>query len=129
MIVAADYPFLDLFWTMLIFFFWIIWIWMLISILSDVFRRKDIHAAKKVIWTVFLIVVPFLGVLVYLLVNGDEMGERRMRDVENAQSAFDDHIRTVSGGAAGEIERAKGLLDSGAITQAEFDAIKAKALA
>ena len=73
--------------------------------------------------------LPFLGVLVYLLVNGDEMGARRMRDVENAQSAFDDHIRTVSGGAAGEIERAKGLLDSGAITQAEFDAIKAKALA
>jgi hypothetical protein len=128
--VAADYPFLDLFWTMIIFFAWIIWIWILISILADVFRRRDIGGGSKVIWTLFVIFLPFLGVLIYLLTQHDGMAERSARDVRQAQEAYDDRIRSVAGGgSAAEIERAKALLDSGAITQEEFEALKAKALA
>ena len=131
MFVAADYPFLDVLWTMLVFFAWVIWFWMLIVILSDVFRRRDIGGGAKTLWTIFVIVAPFLGVLIYLLTNHDSMAERSMQQARSQQAQMDDYVRTVasSGGAAGEIEKAKGLLDSGAITQAEFDAIKAKALA
>jgi Short C-terminal domain/Phospholipase_D-nuclease N-terminal len=130
-LVAADYPFLDVFWTMIVFFLWVAWIWILISVLMDVFRRRDISGWGKALWTIFVIFLPFLGVFVYLIAEGKEMGERRIQEAQAAQSQFDDYVRTTagSGGAAAEIERAKQLLDSGAITQAEFDAIKAKALA
>ena len=130
MIVAADYPFLDLFWTMIIIVAWVIWIWMVIVVLTDVFRRKDIGGFKKVLWTLFVIFLPLIGILGYLIVNGDGMAERSAKQQAAAKSEFDDYVRSVadSGGAAGEIERAKGLLDSGAITPAEFDAIKARAL-
>jgi hypothetical protein len=130
-LVAADYPFFDVFWTMIIFFFWVIWIWMLIVILSDVFRRHDIGGGKKAVWCIFIILLPFIGVLSYLFANSDGMAERRIRDVQTAQAQMDDRIRSVAsaGGPAAEIENAKRLLDSGAITKEEFDAIKAKALA
>jgi len=129
--VAADYPFLDVLWTMLVFFAWVIWFWMLIVILSDVFRRRDVGGGTKTLWTIFVIIAPFLGVFIYLLTNHDGMAERSMQQAKAQQAQMDDYVRTVatSGGAAGEIEKAKGLLDSGAITQAEFDSIKAKALA
>ena len=128
--VGADYPFLDVFWTMLVIFAWIIWFWLLITIFADVFRRHDTSGFTKVLWIVFVIVLPFLGVFIYLIVNHDGMTERNVKQAQAAQAQMDDYVRNVagSGGAAGEIERAKGLLDSGAITQAEFDAIKAKAL-
>lgn len=131
MIVAADYPFLDLMWTFIVFFAWVIWIWMVIVVLSDVFRRRDASAGKKILWTLLIVFLPLLGVLAYLFSNGDGMAERRAKDEQAARSQFDDHVRSVagSGGAAAEIERAKGLLDGGAITAAEFDAIKQKALA
>jgi Short C-terminal domain/Phospholipase_D-nuclease N-terminal len=131
MVFAADYPFLDVFWTMLIFFAWVIWIWMVILIFSDIFRRHDISGWVKAIWVVFIIVLPFLGVLVYLIAQGKSMAERRATDTEAARAEFDDYVKSVAapGGAASEIEKAKQLLDSGAITQAEFDSIKAKALA
>ena len=131
MLLAADYPFFDLFWTMIIFFFWVIWIWMLIVILSDVFRRHDIGGGKKAVWCIFIILLPFIGVLSYLFANSDGMAERRMRDVQTSQAQMDDRIRSVAstGGPAAEIENAKRLLDSGAINQEEFEAIKAKALA
>jgi hypothetical protein len=131
MVVAADYPFLDIFWTMIIFFVWVSWIWMLVGILADVFSRRDISGWAKAAWTVFVIVLPFLGVLVYLIANSDKMAERRAGQAQAARTEFDDYVKTVAapGGAATEIEKAKQLLDSGAITQAEFDAIKAKALA
>ena len=131
MLVASDYPFLDVFWTMIIFFLWVAWIWVLIIILSDVFRRHDLSGWGKALWVIFIIFLPFLGVLVYLISQGQGMGERRIQDAQASQAQFDDYVRTTagSGGAAAEIERAKGLLDSGAITQQEFDAIKAKALA
>jgi hypothetical protein len=132
MIFAADYPFLDVLWTMIIFFCWVAWIWLLIVIFSDLFRR-DLSGWAKAAWIVFLIVLPFLGVLIYVIANGKEMTERRVRDAAASQAQIENHIRSVAtsgdGGAAGEIQRAKELLDSGAITQQEFEQLKAKALA
>jgi cobalamin biosynthesis protein CobD/CbiB len=129
-LIAADYPFLDVLWTMFIFFAWVIWFWLLITIFADIFRRHDIHGGGKTLWLIFVIVLPFLGVFVYLIAESHGMAERNMQDVQAAQQQLDDHIKSVSGGgAAGEIEKAKSLLDSGAITQEEYDSIKAKALA
>ncbi len=129
--LAADYPFLDVVWTMLIFFAWVIWFWILITVFADLFRRHDIGGGSKVLWMIFVIIVPFLGVFIYLLVNHQGMADRNVKQVEAAQKQSDAYIRSVagSGGAAEEIERAKALLDSGAIDQAEFNAIKQKALA
>ena len=129
--IAADYPFLDVLWTMLIFFAWIIWFWLLITVFSDVFRRRDTSGFSKVLWIIFVIVLPVLGVFIYMIANHDGMTERSVRQAQAQQAQMDDYVRNVagSGSAAAEIEKAKGLLDSGAITQAEFDAIKAKALA
>jgi hypothetical protein len=133
MVIAADYPFLDVLWSMIIFFTWVVWIWMMVAILSDVFRRRDISGWSKAAWTVFLIVLPFLGALIYLISNHDGMADRNIKQHQAAQAEFDDYVKTVAkdgggGGAAAEIEKAKALLDSGAINQSEFEAIKAKAL-
>ena len=129
MLIAADYPFLDVFWSMLIFFCWVIWIWMLVVILSDVFHRHDKSGWGKALWVVFLIVLPFLGVLIYLIAQHDGMRERSVRQSEAQKQAFDQYVREAAGGSADEIAKAKELLDSGAITQEEFDALKRKALA
>jgi hypothetical protein len=129
--IAADYPFLNILWSMIIFFLWVAWIWVLILILSDVFRRHDLSGWGKAGWTFFLIVLPFLGALIYLIAQSDGMAERRAQDVKGQQAQMDDYVRSVagSGGPAAEIDKAKQLLDSGAINQTEFEAIKAKALA
>jgi putative oligomerization/nucleic acid binding protein/phospholipase D-like protein len=132
MVIAADYPFLDILWSMIIFFVWVVWIWMMVIILTDVFRRRDLSGWGKAGWTVFLIVLPFLGVFIYLISQGDKMADRRAEDVRGQQAEFDDYVKTVAGdggGAAAEIAKAKQLLDSGAITQTEFDQLKTKALA
>jgi hypothetical protein len=128
---AADYPFLNIFWTMILFFFWVAWIWVLIGIISDLFRRDDASGWIKALWTIVLIFVPFVGVLAYLIVNGQDMAERSNRHTQAKRARFDEYVQTTAsnGGPAGEIEKAKALLDSGAITQAEFDSLKAKALA
>ena len=124
MLLAADYPFLDVLWTMIIFFAWVIWIWILISILADVFRRHDISGWTKALWVVFLIFLPFLGVLIYLIVNGKGMAERNVRQAqENVQAA------AALAGPSAQIAHAKDLLDQGAINQEEFEALKRKALA
>ena len=129
---AADYPFLDVLWTMILFFCWVAWIWLLIVIISDLFRRDE-SGWMKALWLVFLIALPFLGALIYVIANGKEMTERRIRDAQASQAQMDDYVRSVAGsgnsGAAGEIEKAKALLDSNAITQEEFERLKAKALA
>jgi hypothetical protein len=131
MVFAADYPFLDILWTMLIFFAWVIWFWILIRVLLDVFRRHDLSGFGKAGWTLLMIVLPFAGVLIYLIAHGQDMGKRDIEQAQAAQTQFDDYVRSVGaeGGAAAEIERAKKLLDSGAISQAEFEAIKGKAIA
>lgn len=130
-VFAADYPFLDVLWTMIIFFAWVVWIWMMVVILTDVFRRRDIGGWKKAAWCVFMIVLPFIGVLTYLIAQHDGMARRQLAQAEAMQQQFDDHVRSVAGGngAVSEIERAEGLLARGTITRDEFDAIKAKALA
>jgi Short C-terminal domain/Phospholipase_D-nuclease N-terminal len=128
--LAADYPFLDVLWTMLIFFCFVIWFMLLFRVIADIFRRRDIHGGGKTLWLLFVILLPFLGIFVYLIAESRGMAERSMKDAQAAQQQFDEHIKSVSGGgSAAEIEKAKALLDSGAITQAEFDSIKAKALA
>ena len=129
--IAADYPFLDIVWTMFIFFAWVIWFWILITVFADIFRRHDTSGVGKVLWMIFVIVLPFLGVFIYLIANHDGMTERNIDRARAQQASMDDYVRTVAstGSAASEIEKAKGLLDSGAISQAEFDAIKQKALA
>jgi hypothetical protein len=129
MTLAADYPFLDVFWTMVIFFCWVAWIWILVLVLSDVFGRDDLSGWGKAGWTLFVVVLPFLGVLIYLIAHGSDMGERRMRRFDAEYEAHQ-RGRAPAGGdsSASQIADAKRLLDSGAITQAEFDQLKAKAL-
>jgi hypothetical protein len=130
--LAADYPFLDVLWSMVVFFAFVIWVWILFTVLVDVFRRHDLSGWGKAGWTILMIVLPFIGVLSYLIANSQGMAERRAKEVSDAQAQFDGYVRNVAGnggGAAAEIERAKKLLDSGAINQSEFDAIKQRALA
>ena len=131
MVLAADYPFLDVFWTMLVFFLWVSWFMLLFHIIGDVFRRQDASGLNKTLWLLFLLFVPFLGTFVYIIANGNDMARRNVEGMAKAQAETDEYVRSVagSGGAAGEIEKAKGLLESGAINQQEYDAIKAKALA
>jgi Short C-terminal domain/Phospholipase_D-nuclease N-terminal len=131
MIIAADYPFLNILWTMIIFFAWVVWIWMMVVILTDVFRRRDISGWSKAGWTLFLIVLPFLAALIYLIAQHEGMADRSAEQAQSQQAQFDHYVRSVAtnGGAASEIDKAKNLLDNGTITQAEFDALKAKALA
>ena len=129
MVIAADYPFVDVLWSMIIFFFWVIWIWIVITVLIDVFRRHDIGGWAKAAWVVFVVILPWLGVLVYLIVEHDGMRERSLSQARAQRQELDDYVRTTAGGSAGEIAQAKELLDSGAITQEEFAVLKAKALA
>jgi len=128
--LASNYPFLDVVWTMLIFFLWVVWFWLLFTVFADVFRRTDLSGWGKTGWIVFTIVLPFLGVFIYLITQSSGMTERNLQRTQAARADFDEYVRdTAGGGAAAEIERAKKLLDSGAITQAEFESIKQKALA
>src|SRR5436190_1134913 len=131
MLVASSYPFLDVFWTMLIFFVWVAWFMLLFRVIGDVFRRHDIGGGAKVLWLIFVIVLPFLGVFIYLIANNNGMNERSLERAQAQQQQFDQYVQSAagSGGAAAEIEKAKQLLDSGAITQGDFDAIKQKAIA
>ena len=128
--IASSYPFLDILWTTLIFFAWVIFIWIAITVLIDVFRRHDLSGWGKAAWTIFIVILPWIGVLVYLIVNHDSMAERRVKEVQASQAQFDQYVRETAGtgGAASEIERAKSLLDNGTISQQEFEALKAKAL-
>ena len=128
MLVAADYPFLDVLWTMILFFAWVAWIWIAITVFADVFRRHDINGWGKAAWVVLVIVLPFLGVLIYLISQHEGMRERSVKDAETQKAAFDQYVREAAGGSAAEIAKAKELLDAGTISQAEFDAIKAKAV-
>ncbi len=131
LVVASSYPFLDILWDILIFCAWVVFIWIAITVLIDVFRRHDISGWSKAAWVVLVVILPWIGVLAYLIFNHSGMAERRAKQATAAQAQLDEYVRQAGsrGGAASEIERAKQLLDSGAITQHEFDSIKAKALA
>ena len=126
---SSSYPFLSALWLMILFFAFIIWFWLLISIFGDIFRRRDIGGGMKAIWIIFIVLVWWLGVLIYLIANHDGMADRSMEQMKAAKAQQDEYIQSVAGTSpADQIAQAKGLLDSGAISQAEFDALKAKAL-
>ena len=131
MVMAADYPFLEVCASIVVFFAWMAWIWMMVLIISDVFRRRDIGGWAKAAWMVFLIVVPFIGALAYLIAQHDGMAERQVQQVEAQQAVLDRHIKQVASadGPATEIAAAKSLRDSGAIDEAEFQQLKQRALA
>ena len=131
MLLAYEYPFLGVFGSIIIFFLWVAWFMLLFRVFGDVFSRHDIGGGSKTLWLIFVIVVPFLGVFVYLIANNDGMMERSMQRAQGQQQQMDDYVRSTaaSAGPAAEINSAKKLLDDGAITQAEFEALKQKALA
>jgi len=129
-VIAADYPFLDVLWTMFIFFAWVIWFWLLITIFADVFRRHDIGGGTKTLWCIFVIITPFIGVFIYLISQSKGMNERNLQNVKQQRQQADEYIRSVAADdPASQIAQAKSLLDSGAINQQEFDSLKQKALA
>ena len=129
--VASSYPFLDVMWSMFIFFAWVIWIWFLIYILTDVYRRHDLSGLGKAGWTILLIFVPFLAALIYLIKQGGAMAERRANEAQDYQAQTDQYIRSVvspSYKGVEEIARGKELLDQGAISPEEFEQIKRRVL-
>ncbi|MBV9944402.1 MAG: PLDc N-terminal domain-containing protein [Solirubrobacterales bacterium] len=130
LITASSYPFLNVLWDILIIFAWILFIWVAIIAFTDLFRRRDISGWGKAAWVIFIVLIPWIGVLAYLIFNHDGMAERSEKQTQAAQAQLDEYVRQAAGtgGPASEIDTAKKLLDSGTITQAEFDAIKAKAL-
>jgi hypothetical protein len=131
-VLVADFTFIDLFWSMFVFFLWVMWFWLLFTIWTDIFRRDDINGGIKAIWLVFTILLPFLGALLYLITQGDDMTKRGFGRAGRARKEYDEYVRETAGsggGAAAEIERGKALLDRGVITQEEFDVIKTNALA
>jgi hypothetical protein len=130
-IASSSYPFLEVFWTMLIFFAFVIWIWILIGVFADLFRRHDTSGFMKVVWIIFIVVLPYLGVFVYLIAEHRGMAERAVKQQQAAQEEFDKYVQSAAGKGdpTEQIAKGKQLLDSGAISQAEFDALKQKALA
>lgn len=128
--ILANYNFASFLWDVLVIFAFVIWFWLLVVVFGDVFRRRDISGWGKAGWIILVIVLPYLGVFIYLIAEHDGMAERNTQQVQAQQAVADQYIRSVSGsgGPASEIETAKNLLDSGAITQAEYDSLKAKAL-
>ena len=133
MIVAAsDYPFLEIVGTIIVFFAWIAWFWAVISVLGDIFRRHDISGWGKAAWVLLVVVIPFLGVLIYLGAQGQHLAERNLEQARAQKAQLDEYVRetagSAGGGAAAEIAKAKELRDSGAISEAEFERLKQKAL-
>ena len=131
MITAADgYPLADLFWTFLEFFALIVYFWLIITVFGDLFRRHDVSGWGKAGWTILIVALPLFGVFVYLISQGQGMAERQVAAAEQAQTEVKDYVSSVAAeGTASEIAKAKELLDSGTIDAAEFDRLKASALA
>jgi hypothetical protein len=122
LLAATDYPLLNLFWTTFIIFGWILWFWLLIRVYSDMFRRPDMSGLAKTGWVVFTLLLPFIGVLTYLITQGRSMQDRAVRDMENQRAATDAYIRSVAADAeTTQMSKARDLLESGAITSDEFD--------
>ncbi len=129
--MLAAYTFGDVMWTMFVFFAWILFFWLLFGVFGDLFSRHDLSGWAKAGWCVFVIILPFLGIFVYLISQGKGMGERAQKRAQSQQGQMDDYVRSVaaSGSPTEEIAKGQELLKSGAITQTEFDQLKAKALA
>ena len=129
--LATDYPVLDLFLTMLYFFLFVIWIWLLIMVFVDIFRSQDLNGWGKALWAIFIIILPFLGVFVYLLARGGGMHDRSARESAQQQTAFDQYVRQTAGSSdtATQLSKLADLKSQGVLTDAEFEAQKAKLLA
>jgi hypothetical protein len=131
--LLADFTFFDFFWSTLVFFLWLMWFWLLFTIWFDIFRRHDISGWTKTLWLLFTILVPFLGVFVYLITQNDGMTTRARERAQHDRQRMDEYVRQTAapsgaGSASEEIARGKDLLDRGVITQDEFDVLKANAL-
>jgi Short C-terminal domain/Phospholipase_D-nuclease N-terminal len=132
MVLAYDYPLLGMFWTFLLFFIWIAWIVVLFRVIFDIFRSKDLGGFAKALWVIFVILLPFLGVLVYLIARGHSMTERDYQEAKSQEQAFQSYVRSAAGtggGSADELTKLADLRDKGVISDAEFQAQKAKLLA
>jgi hypothetical protein len=132
MVLAYDYPLLGMFWTFLLFFIWIAWIVVLFRVIFDIFRSKDLGGFGKALWVIFVILLPFLGVLVYLIARGHSMTERDYQEAKSQEQAFQAYVRSAAGtggGSADELTKLAALRDQGVISDAEFQAQKAKLLA
>jgi hypothetical protein len=132
--LLAEFGTGQVFWSMLWFFLFFIWIWLLISLFGDIFSSSDLSGGAKAMWTIFIIVLPFLGVLVYLIVRGNSMQERSLKRAADQEAQFRGYVQTVAatgggGGAADELAKLADLRDKGVISDEEFQAAKAKALA
>jgi hypothetical protein len=130
--LAYDYPILGLFWSMMIFFLFFAWIMLLFRVIMDVFRNHEMSGLAKAFWLIFVVVVPWLGVLVYLIANGNDMAKRSIQDQQASQDEFASYVRTTAGSgvsSADELTKLSGLRDSGVITDEEFAAQKSKLLA
>jgi Short C-terminal domain/Phospholipase_D-nuclease N-terminal len=129
--VLAAYTFGDVMWSMFVFFAWILFFWMLFVVFGDLFSRQDLSGWGKAGWTLFVIILPFLGIFVYLIAQGKAMGERAQQRAQAQKAQVDDYVRSVAASSSptDEIARGKELFDQGAITQAEYDQLKARALA
>jgi ABC-type multidrug transport system fused ATPase/permease subunit len=130
-LLAYTYPLLDIFWTMLWFFLIIIWIWLLIAIFVDIFRSHDMGGFAKALWVIFVIILPFLGILIYLIARGSGMHERAAQQAAQSQKQFDEYVKNVatsSGGTADQLAKLADLNKQGVLTDAEYEAQKAKLL-
>ena len=128
--LTASYTFGSFLWDALLVFAWIIWFWLLITVFADLFRRHDLSGWAKAGWIVFVIVLPYVGVLVYLIAEHQGIADRNTQQAQAAQQQFGEYVQSVAAQDPSEqIAKAKSLLDNGAITQAEYDRIKQKALA
>ncbi|WP_329195016.1 MULTISPECIES: SHOCT domain-containing protein [unclassified Streptomyces] len=129
--LAVDYPLLNMFWTMMMIFLWVLWFMLLFRVIGDIFRDDDLGGWGKAGWTVFVIVLPFLGVFVYLIARGRGMGERELARAQRSEQEFRSYVQQTAGGAsqAEELARLAELKNKGDITAAEFERAKAKILA
>jgi len=129
--LAYNYPILDLIWTMFMFFVFVLWIWLLIAVFMDIFRSHDLSGGVKALWVFFIIILPFLGVLIYLIARGGKMHERSAQQAVQQQKAFDAYVKQAagSGSTADDLAKLADLKQQGVISDAEFEAQKAKILA
>ena len=128
--LAYNYPILSLIWMMFMFFVFVLWIWLLIAVFMDIFRSRDMGGGMKAVWVFFVIILPFLGVLVYLIARGGSMHERQADQAAQQQEAFDAYVKQAagSGSAADDLAKLAELKNQGVLTDAEFEAQKAKVL-
>jgi CBS domain containing-hemolysin-like protein len=127
--LAYDYPILGLFWSMMIFFLWFAWIILVFRVIGDVFANSEMKGIAKAFWLIFVIILPWFGVLIYLIVNGTSMAGRSIERQQAAQDEFASYVRQTAGSSADELAKLAGLRDSGVLTAEEFAAQKSKLLA